>query len=56
MARRGSSRTRGEVSEVCNALEHMSTLTGTKPDVIKMKRDCFQRLIRYMTQASRANA
>ncbi|KDD72325.1 adaptin N, partial [Helicosporidium sp. ATCC 50920] len=25
-------------------------MSGSKPDVIKMKRDCFQRLIRYMTQ------
>lgn len=35
---------------MCNALEHLSTMSGSKPDVIKMKRDCFQRLIRYMTQ------
>ena len=36
-----------------NALEHLSTQNGTKPDVIQAKRECFQKLIRYMTQARR---
>lgn len=27
-------------------------MNGSKPDVVKLKRDCFQKLIRYMTQAS----
>lgn len=50
MARRRSGRPRGEVAEICKALDHLSTMNGSKPDVIQLKRDCFQKLIRYMTQ------
>ena len=33
---------KGEVNEVINALEHLSTQSGTRPDVVQSKRDCFQ--------------
>lgn len=40
------------MAEICKSLDHLSTMNGSKPDVVKLKRDCFQKLIRYMTQAS----
>lgn len=42
-------RARGEANEVIAQLEQLSTLDGRRPDVVKAKRDCFQRLIRHMT-------
>ncbi|KAL4434249.1 hypothetical protein ABPG75_000690 [Micractinium tetrahymenae] len=45
-----SKKPKGEVHEVINALEHLSAQSGTRPDVVQNKRDCFQKLIRYMTQ------
>ncbi|KFM26556.1 Beta-adaptin-like protein A [Auxenochlorella protothecoides] len=51
MARGGrSGRARGEVAEICKALDHLTSMNGAKPEVIQMKRDCFQKLLRYMTQ------
>ncbi|GAB4816706.1 hypothetical protein N2152v2_003752 [Parachlorella kessleri] len=47
---RNESRGRGEVAEINNSLEQLSTLSGSRPDVVQMKRECFQKLIRYMTQ------
>ncbi|KAL4521528.1 hypothetical protein Ndes2437B_g07893 [Nannochloris sp. 'desiccata'] len=44
-----SGRSRGEVNEVVNQLEQLSALDGRKPDVVQAKRDCFQKLIKYMT-------
>lgn len=44
-----SGRSRGEVNEVVGQLEQLSALDGRKPDVVKAKRECFQKLIRYMT-------
>ncbi|EFN57601.1 hypothetical protein CHLNCDRAFT_30507, partial [Chlorella variabilis] len=41
---------KGEVHEVINALEHLSAQNGSRADVVQNKRDCFQKLIRYMTQ------
>lgn len=50
MARRaGGSRSRGEVAEVTHSLEQLCTMNGSKPEVVQLKRDCFQKLIRYMT-------
>eukprot|EP00887_Chlorella_sp_A99_P000646 scaffold5.g646.t1 len=51
MAGRHGKKPRGEVHEVIGALEHLSTQSGAKPDVVQAKRECFQKLIRYMTQA-----
>lgn len=42
MAPRGESRSRGEVNEINNQLEQLSTLSGTRPDVVQLKRECFQ--------------
>ena len=33
---------KGEVNEIINALEHLSTQNGSRPDVVQNKRDCFQ--------------
>ena len=44
-----SGRSRGEVNEIVNQLEQLSALDGRKSDVVQAKRDCFQKLIRYMT-------
>ena len=44
-----SGRSRGEVNEIVGQLEQLSALDGRKPDVVQAKRDCFQKLIRYMT-------
>jgi len=44
-----SGRSRGEVNEVINQLEQLSALDGRKPEVVQAKRDCFQKLIKYMT-------
>lgn len=41
---------KGEVHEVMSALEHLSAQSGSRTDVVQNKRDCFQKLIRYMTQ------
>lgn len=51
MARGRSSRgrSRGEVNEVINQLENLSAMDGRRPDVVQSKRECFQKLIRYMT-------
>jgi hypothetical protein len=50
MARRaGGSRSRGEVAEVTHSLEQLCTMNGSKSEVVQLKRDCFQKLIRYMT-------
>ena len=40
---------RGEVAEINRTLEQLSALDGRKQDVIQLKRDCFQKLIKYMT-------
>lgn len=54
MARGGrSGRARGEVAEICKALDHLTSMNGAKPEVIQMKRDCFQKLLRYMTQVGK---
>lgn len=37
-----SKKPKGEVHEVINALEHLSAQSGTRPDVVQNKRDCFQ--------------
>jgi len=47
--KRGS-KSRGEVNEVISHLERLSAKDGRKPEVIQSKRECFQKLIRYMTQ------
>lgn len=47
---RRSSKSRGEVNEVINQLERLCAKDGRKPDVIQAKKECFQKLIRYMTQ------
>lgn len=44
-----SGRTRSEVNDVVAQLEQLSALDGRKPDVVRSKRECFQRLMRYMT-------
>ncbi|KAI3438927.1 hypothetical protein D9Q98_001341 [Chlorella vulgaris] len=41
---------KGEVHEIINALEHLSAQSGSRADVVQNKRECFQKLIRYMTQ------
>jgi vesicle coat complex subunit len=46
----GGKKPKGEVHEVINALEVLSAQNGQRPDVVQNKRDCFQKLIRYMTQ------
>ena len=33
---------KGEVNEIINALEHLSTQNGSRADVVQNKRDCFQ--------------
>jgi len=33
---------KGEVHEIITALEHLSAQSGTRPDVVQNKRDCFQ--------------
>jgi len=50
MARQKRSKSRGEVNEVISQLERLSAKDGRKPEVIQSKRECFQKLIRYMTQ------
>jgi vesicle coat complex subunit len=49
MAKRRSGRARGEVNEIIAQLESLSALDGRRSDVVRDKRDCFQKLIRYMT-------
>ena len=44
-----SERSRGEVNEIMRQMEQLSALDGRRPDVIHLKRECFQKLIRYMT-------
>ena len=44
-----SGRSRGEVNEIIGQLETLSAMDGRRPDVIQLKRDCFQKLIRYLT-------
>ena len=44
-----SGRTRSEVNDVVAQLEQLSALDGRKPDVVRSKRECLQRLMRYMT-------
>lgn len=44
-----SGRSRGEVNEIIGQLEQLGAMDGRRPDVIQLKRDCFQKLIRYMT-------
>lgn len=44
-----SAKGRGEVAEISKALDSLSALDGRKEDVIHMKRECFQKLIKYMT-------
>lgn len=51
MVQQRNKKPRGEVHEVIAALEHLSTQNGSRPDVVQSKRECFQKLIRYMTQA-----
>lgn len=40
---------KGEVNEITRTLEQLSALDGRKKDVIYLKRECFQKLIKYMT-------
>lgn len=42
-------RRKGEVNEITRTLEQLSALDGRKNDVIYLKRECFQKLIKYMT-------
>jgi hypothetical protein len=44
-----SGRSRGEINEVISQLTQLSALDGRKPDVVRAKRECLQRLIRHMT-------
>lgn len=37
-----SKKPKGEVHEIINALEALSTQNGQRPDVVQNKRDCFQ--------------
>lgn len=46
---RRRARARGEVNEVIAQLEQLSSLDGRRADVIKGKRECFQKLLRHMT-------
>lgn len=47
-AKKGAKR-KGEVNEITRTLEQLSALDGRKKDVIYLKRECFQKLIKYMT-------
>ncbi len=42
-------RTRGEVNEIKKSLDQLCSLDGRRPEVVKSKRECFQKLIKYMT-------
>lgn len=42
-------RTRGEVNEIKKALDQLCSKDGRRPEVVKSKRECFQKLIKYMT-------
>ena len=42
-------RTRGEVNEIMKSLDQLCSLDGRRPEVVKSKRECFQKLIKYMT-------
>ena len=42
---------KGEVHEVISALEHLSAQSGSRPDVVQNKRDCFQ--VRLLQMAAR---
>ena len=42
-------RGKGEVNEIRKALDNLSTLAGSRPEVIKSKRETFSKLIKYMT-------
>lgn len=42
-------RARGEVNEIRKALDQLCSKDGRRPEVVKSKRECFQKLIKYMT-------
>lgn len=44
-----SAKGKGEVNEITRTLEQLCALDGRKTDVIYLKRECFQKLIKYMT-------
>lgn len=46
---KSAGRSRGEVNEIIGQLEQLSAQNGQRPDVVTLKRECFQKLIRYMT-------
>jgi vesicle coat complex subunit len=47
--RRRGARSKGEVNEITRTLEQLSALDGRKSEVVHLKRECFQKLIKYMT-------
>ena len=47
--RRRGARSKGEVNEITRTLEQLSALDGRKNEVVHLKRECFQKLIKYMT-------
>jgi hypothetical protein len=43
------SRSRGEVNEIVAKLEALSAMDGRRREVVALKREAFQRLVRYLT-------
>jgi vesicle coat complex subunit len=41
-------RTKGEVNEIRKTINHLCSLDGRKPEVVQSKRECFQKIIKYM--------
>ena len=50
MGGKSSGKGRGEVNEIIGALEALSAQNGQRAEVVQAKRECFQKLTRYVTQ------